>query len=95
MKIILREFYAKLRGDDIFNPIIRNDSLQQDNNDKGVRLVKFAISKSLVVRSTTFPHRNIHQYTRTSPNGKTHNQTDHIFIERSWHSSVLNVRSCI
>jgi len=43
MKIILRDFNAKLRGDDIFKPIIRNDSLQHGNNDKGVRLVKFAI----------------------------------------------------
>jgi hypothetical protein len=94
MKIILLDFNTKLRGDDIFNPIIRNDSLQQDSNDNGVRLVKFAISKNLVVKSTMFPHLNLHQYTRASPNGKTHNQTGHILIERRWHSSIVDVRSC-
>ena len=53
----------------------------------------FATSKNLVVKSTMFPHQNIHKYTWTSPDGKTHNQIDHVLIDRRWHSSVLDVRS--
>jgi hypothetical protein len=59
---------------------IGNESLRQDSNDNGVRIVNFATSKNLVVKSTMFPHRNIHKYTWTSPDGKTHNQIDHVLI---------------
>jgi hypothetical protein len=52
----------------------------------------FATSKDLVVKSTMFLHRNIHKYTWTSPDGKIHNQSDHVLIDRRWHSSILHVR---
>jgi hypothetical protein len=40
-----------------------------------------------------FPHGNIHKYTWTSVDGKSHNQIDHTLIDRRWHSSKLDVRS--
>jgi hypothetical protein len=39
------------------------------------------------------PHRSIHKYTWTSPDGKTHNQIHHILIDRRRHSSILDDRS--
>jgi hypothetical protein len=38
-------------------------------------------------------HHNIHKCTLTSPDGKTHNQIDHVLEERQRHSNVLDVRS--
>jgi len=67
--------------ENIFKLTIGNESLHQDSNYNGVRIVKFATSKNLVVKSTMFPHRNIRKYTWTSPDGKTHNQIDHILID--------------
>ena len=68
-------------------------SLHQDNNDNGVRIVNFATSKNLVVKSLMFAYRDIHKYTWTFPDGKTYKQFDCILIDRKWHSSVLDVCS--
>jgi hypothetical protein len=92
MKFLLGDFNAKLGRNNIFKPTIGNKSRHQDNNGDGFRIVKFATSKCLV-KSTMFPNRNIHKYTMTSPDGKTHNQIDHILIDRRRHSSILEVRS--
>jgi len=78
--------------ENIFKPTIGQESLHQDSNDNGVRLVNFATSQNLVVKSTMFPRRNIHKHTWNSPDCKTHNQVDHVLIDRRWHSSVLDVR---
>jgi len=80
-------------GKNIFKPTIGNERLHQDINDNGVRIVNVVVSKNFVVKGTMFPHRNIHKYTWASTDGKTHNQIDHILIDRRWHSSVLDVRS--
>ena len=40
-----------------------------------------------------FHHRNIHKYTWTSFDGKAHNEIEHVFIDRRWQSSVLDMRS--
>jgi hypothetical protein len=87
------DFSAKLGREDSFHPTIRNDSLRQDSNDNGVRIVNFAASNNSVANSTMFPHRNIHEYAWTSPDGKIHNQIDHILIGRRWHSNTLDARS--
>jgi len=39
-----------------------------------------------------FSHLHVHKYTWTPPDGKIHNQIDHILIDRRWHSSILDVR---
>jgi hypothetical protein len=40
-----------------------------------------------------FQYRNIHKFTWTSPDWRTHSQIDHILIDRRRHSSILDVQS--
>jgi hypothetical protein len=93
MTSFLGYFNAKVGREDIFKPTIGNENSHEISNDTGVRVVNFATSKNLVVKNTMFPHRNIHKCTWIFPYGKTHNQTDHILIDRRRHSSILDVRS--
>jgi endonuclease/exonuclease/phosphatase family metal-dependent hydrolase len=93
MKILLGDFNVKVGRESIFKLIIVNESLQAISNDNGVRVVNFATSKNLTVKSTMFPHRNIHKCIWTFPDGRTHNQIDHILIDRRRHSSILEIRS--
>jgi len=58
-KILLGVFIAKVGRENIYKPTIGQESLHQDSNGNGVRLVNFATSKNLVVKSTMFPHRNL------------------------------------
>jgi hypothetical protein len=74
MKSLLGDFNAEVGREDIFKPTIWNESLHKISNDNGVRIVNFATSKILIVKSTMLSHRNIHKFTWTSPDGKTHNQ---------------------
>ena len=92
-KILLGDFNAKERRENIFKLTIGKESLHQDSNDNGVGIVNFATSINLVVKSTMFLQRDFHKYTWTSPDGKTHNQIDHILIDRRWHSCIVDVQS--
>jgi hypothetical protein len=82
MKILLRDFDAKVGREDIFKPTIGNESLHETSNGNEVRVVNFATSKNLVVKITMFPHHKIHKHTWTSPDGKKHNQIDHVLVNR-------------
>jgi exonuclease III len=91
-KILLGDVSSKVDREDIFKPITGNENLHEIIYDNRVRVVNFATSKKLIVKSTMFPHRNNHKFTWTSPDGKTHNRIDHILIERRRHSSIFDVR---
>jgi hypothetical protein len=93
MIILLGYFNVKVSVEDFYKLTIGNESLHQISSDNGVRLVNFATSKYSRVKSTMFPNRNIHKYTWTSPDLKTHNQIGHVLVDRRRHPNVLDVRS--
>jgi len=69
--------------------MIGDESPHSDSNDNFIRIVNFATSKNLVVKTTKFLLQNILKYKGTSPDGKSHNQIDHILIERRGHSGIF------
>jgi hypothetical protein len=81
IKILSGDLIATVGRKDIFKPTIGNESLHESNNDNGLRLVNFATSKNLKVKSTMFP------------DGKTCYEIDHILLDKRRHSNILDVRS--
>jgi hypothetical protein len=92
VKILLGDFNAKVGRENISKPTIGNESLHDISNDSGVRIVNFATSKNLVVKVLC---SLIAKFINTPGRllRETHNQIDHILIDRRRHSSVLDVRS--
>ena len=56
MKILLGDFNAKVESENTFNPTVGNKSLHPDNNDNVFRIVNFATSENLVVKSKMLMH---------------------------------------
>jgi hypothetical protein len=77
-----------IRREDNFNPKTGNNSLHEIINYNGVRVLNFATSKNVIVKSTTYLHPDIHKFTWTSPEGKTRHQIDHTLTDRRRHSIV-------
>lgn len=76
VQIILGDFNAKIGREECFKPIIGRHSLHQLSNVNGCRLIDLATGRNLRVKSTMFPHKNIHKGTWRSPDGRHVNQID-------------------
>ena len=92
-KIVLGDFNAKVGREEKYRPTIGKSSPHEITNKNGERLITFAISKNLLVKSTYFEHKDIHKYTWISPDGQTLNQIDHVLVDRRRHTNIMDVRS--
>jgi len=70
MEILFGNCNPNLGRERIFKLTVGNESLCQDSNDNGVRIVNFATYEDLVVKSTMFLHRNIHNSPGTLEMGR-------------------------
>lgn len=73
--IVIGDFNAKVGRENIFKPTIGTQIKHDISNDNGLRLISFASSKTLVIKSTMFPHKDIYKGTWKSPDGKTVNKS--------------------
>ncbi|XP_055587587.1 craniofacial development protein 2-like [Uranotaenia lowii] len=93
IKIVIGDFNAQVGQEEEFKPTIGRFSAHQLTNENGLRLIDFAASKRMAVRSTFFQHRLPHKYTWRSPY-QTQSQIDHVLIDSRHFSDIIDVRSC-
>ncbi|KAL4130807.1 hypothetical protein QTP88_008189 [Uroleucon formosanum] len=89
VKILLGDFNAKIGQEVVYRPTIGKESLFRISNDNGTRLVNFAMTRSMIVSNTTFPHKE----TWISPSGQIKNQINHVIVDRRFKRYVMDVRS--
>jgi hypothetical protein len=89
MEILLQDFSAKAHRYDISKSTTGSKSLHKICNGNGVKISKSCRIQTLIVKSTMFPYPSIHKFIWTSADEGTHNQIDHILIDRRQHSSKL------
>ncbi|XP_045496887.1 craniofacial development protein 2-like [Colias croceus] len=93
VKIVVGDLNAQVGREDTFIPTIGKYSKHQHTNDNGLRLISFAASKSMLVKSTMFDHKDIHKGTWKSPDGTTVNQIDHVLVDSRHGSNLEDVRT--
>ncbi|KPU81731.1 uncharacterized protein Dana_GF26481, partial [Drosophila ananassae] len=80
IKILMGDFKAKLGPNNYgLEPIMGRHGVGTRSNN-GDRLADLCQAFQLVIGGTVFPHKEVHKYTWTSPNGHTRNQIDYLCI---------------
>jgi len=91
--IVLGDFNDKIGKEALYRAVIGTHSLHEVSNSKGMKLINFAIGKGLCIKSTMFPHKDIHKYTWVLPDGKYNNQIDHVLVNERFKNGITNVRT--
>lgn len=89
MKILLGNVNADFC---ISKTTIEKENLRENIQGNRVTAVTLVTSKHPVVKSTMFPHRNIHKCAWTKPDGKTRSHAVHILINKGCLSTALHVQ---
>ncbi|XP_058447671.1 craniofacial development protein 2-like [Malaya genurostris] len=92
IKIVIGDFNAQVGQEVEFRPVVGRFSAHQQTNENGLRLIDFATSKNMAIKSTFFQHRLLHRYTWRSP-VQTETQIDHVLIDGRHFSDIIDVRT--
>ncbi|KPU74672.1 uncharacterized protein Dana_GF27403 [Drosophila ananassae] len=85
IKILMGDFNAKVGPNNTGLESIMGRHGIGTRSDNGDRLIDLCQTFQLVIGGTVFPHREVHKYTWTSPDGNTRNQIDHLCItDETW-----------
>ncbi|XP_043062724.1 craniofacial development protein 2-like [Drosophila yakuba] len=90
INILMGDFNAKVGPNNTGLRSVIGQHKTGTRNDNGERLVELCQLFQLVIGGTIFPHKDVHNYSWTSPSGNTRNQIDHICISRKWRHSLLD-----
>lgn len=68
-------------------------SLHAITNDNKTKLIDFAVGRSLAIKSTMFPKKDIYKYTQVPPDRRHRNQINHVLVTKRFKNSIANIRT--
>jgi len=77
----------------MYKPTVGTESLHEDFNDNGNKLISFAAARGMTISTTCFPQKNFYKQAWISPCGYIRNQIYHIIVDSRIKSCVKYVRS--
>jgi exonuclease III len=93
LTIILGDVNAKLGKETAYQKITGKHTLHEETNGNGEFLCDFAAANNMIVMSTQFQHKQIHNGTWRSPDHNIINQTDHVLVNQNKKEAIEDVRS--
>ena len=91
--VIMGDFNAKIGKEDSIRQVAGRFSLHDETSDNGFLLAQFAELQRMTIKSTCFPHKQIHKGTQKIPGSKEANQIDHAIISTRYPSSIIDARA--
>ncbi|XP_050079536.1 uncharacterized protein LOC126567354 [Anopheles maculipalpis] len=92
VKIVIGDLNAQVGREEAYKPTIGSFSSHQLTNDNGLRLINFASSKHMSIRSTFFQDAPRFTYAWRSPL-QTYSQIDHVLIDGRHFSNIIDVKT--
>jgi exonuclease III len=80
--LVLVEFNAKIGKVKANQSVARQHTIHEETSENGLILYHFAEANKLLISSTCFEHKDIHNGTWKDPAGRTVNQIDHVLINK-------------
>ena len=84
---------AKIGKEDIYQDVAGKHTLHEISNRNGEWVCEYAIANNMKKISTYYQHKRIYKGTRTSPDGNTLNQIDHVIIDANKKCVLEDVRT--
>jgi hypothetical protein len=91
VKLVMGDANVIVGWETVHQPTIGKHSLHESTNKNSLRLVDFAASRQMTIKSTYFKHKPIHLQAWHSPDGHTFNEIDHCLIDGRHFSDVIDV----
>ncbi|XP_041781999.1 uncharacterized protein LOC121598784 [Anopheles merus] len=93
VKVVIGDLNAQVGQEEAYKPTIGSFSVHQLTNDNSLRLINYASSKHIGIRSTFSQHAHRHSYTWRHPKGVSKSQIRHFLIDGRHFSDIIDVNT--